>query len=446
LELTHRPQLRPGTQLPKDDLHVQVEQLTASLKQAEEVRAELDRRIFHLRTLYDASKDMYGSVEIDAILRNFLLMCMGNFGVVTGFIMLTNVEFVEVERFIALGIQDAAPLSIRMKWQEIISQKGLYESMTAIKGMSNSESFLSPITLTLPFIMAEDTAALLALSAKLAGDPYTQDDKELLYTLLNNLSVAVKYAKSFEEIQRLNKDLEERNSELTRTLKELKESLRKIEILEKVKANLCKFIPTTVSRLIDKSQTGAMPELEERDLSVLFLDIEGYTGLCERLGDSTVHDIIERHFSVFMDAIYRNNGDIVETAGDGLMVLFMHENPETNALEAVRAALSIKERTARISKEFSQLYRPLDVNMGINSGRALLGAAKFESITGSRWTYTARGTLTNVAARIGALGSRGSLLMSKTTAERVKEHLSPVLLGKFKLKNVSEEVEVFELK
>lgn len=410
------------------------------------MRAELDRRIFHLRTLYDASKDMYGGVEVDAMLRNFLLMCMGNFGVVAGFMMLMNVEFAKIERFLVLGIQDADSLSIRADWQHILRQQGLYQSMAAIKDTSKCESFLSPITLTLPFVMDENTVALLGLGTKLAGDVYSQDDKELLYTLLNNLSVAVKNAKSFEEIQRLNKDLEAKNVELSQALQELKESLRKIEILEKVKANLCKFIPTTVSRLIDKSQTGTIPELEERDLSVLFLDIEGYTGLCERLGDSTVHDIIERHFSVFMDAIYRNNGDIIETAGDGLMVLFLHENPETNALEAVRAALAIKERTAKISQEFTQLYRPLDVNMGINSGQALLGAAKFESITGSRWTYTARGTLTNVAARIGALGSRGSLLMSRTTAERVRKHFSPVLLGKFKLKNVSEEVEVFELK
>ena len=432
--------------MSKEDLHVQLEQLTASLKQAEEVRAELDRRIFHLRTLYDVSKDMYGSIEVNTILRNFLLMCMGNFGVVTGFIMLTSVEFAQIERCIAVGVQDADSLSIRMEWQKILRQKGLHESMTAIKDMSNSESFLSPITLTLPFIMDEDSGALLGLGAKLAGDVYCQDDKELLYTLLNNLSVAVKNAKSLEEIQRLNRNLEERNIELSKTLHELKESLRKIEILEKVKTNLCKFIPATVSRLIDKSQAGAMPELEERDLSVLFLDIEGYTGLCERLGDGPVHDIIERHFSVFMDAIYRNNGDVIETAGDGLMVLFMNENPETNALEAVRAALAIKEQTAKISQEFSELYRPLDVNMGINSGRALLGAAKFESLIGSRWVYTARGTLTNVAARIGALGSRGSLLMARTTAERVKDHFSPMLLGRFKLKNVSEEVEVFELK
>ena len=410
------------------------------------MRAELDRRIFHLKTLYDVSKDMYGSVEVDSILRSFLLMSMGNFGVVTGFILLANVESVEIERFFTLGIQNSDSSSFRKEWQEVLKQKGLYQSMAAIREMSNSESFLSPITLTLPFIMDDDTMALLGLGSKLAGDIYNQDDKELLYTLLNNLSVAIKNARSFEEIRRLNLDLEAKNVELSKALNELKESLRKIEILESIKANLSKFIPATVTRLIDKSPSGAMPELEERDLSVLFLDIEGYTGLCERLGDSMVHDIIEKHFSVFMDAIYRNNGDVNETAGDGLMVLFTNENPEVNALEAVRAALTIKDQTIKIKEQFSQLYRPLDVNMGINSGRALVGAAKFESITGSRWTYTARGTLTNVAARISALGSKGTLLMSRTTAERVKEHFSPVQRGKFKLKNVSEEMEVFELK
>jgi class 3 adenylate cyclase len=415
-----------------------IQQLQESPRQAQEVRADLDRRIFHLRTLYDVSKDVYSSVETDTILKNFLLMTMGNFGVLTGFLLLSNIASLEIERFIQLGIQDSDSNSFRGKCRQLLKQNGLHQSIAEIKAFSHSDTFLAPIVLALPFILDNDTIALVGLGPKIAGGEYTQDDKELLYTLLNNLAVAVKNAKSFDEIQRLNRDLEARNLELTA-------SLRKIEILERVKANLCKFIPATVTRLIDKSPTGAIPELEDKDLSVLFLDIEGYTGLCERLGDTAVHDIIERHFSVFMDAIYRNNGDVNETAGDGLMVLFLNEDPKTNALEAVNAGLAIKEQTVKIKEQFSQLYRPLDVNMGINSGRALVGAAKFESITGSRWTYTARGSLTNVAARIGALGRRGSLLMSRETAERVRGQYLPACRGKFKLKNVSEEVEVFEL-
>ena len=410
------------------------------------MRSELDRRIFHLKTLYDVSKDIYSSVEVDAILRNFLLMSMGNFGVVTGFVLLTNVESVEIERFVTLGIQDADSISFRTEWQKILTRKGLYESMAIIKDMSRSESFLSPITLTLPFIMDDDTMALLGLGSKLADDVYSQDDRELLYTLLNNLAVAVKNAKSFEEIQRLNKDLEARNAELNKTLKELKASIRKIELLESVKANLKKFIPTTLSQLIEKSPNGEVPQLEERHLSVLFLDIEGYTGLCERLGYTLVHEIIEKHFSVFVETIYANNGDVNETAGDALMVLFMSDDKATHASNAVKAALSIKQSSVKIKEQFSVLYRPLDINIGINSGHALVGAAKFESITGSRWTYTARGSIVNVAARLGALATKGSIFLSRDTADLIADRFPLLPRGNFKLKNVSEEVEVFEVK
>jgi class 3 adenylate cyclase len=424
--------------MPDESLQHEVETLRASLARAEDFRTELDRRIFHLKTLYDLSQEIHGSIDTETILKNFLLMSMGNFGAVAGFILLTNLTSLKIEHFNQVGIHEGDSDSFRGECQRLFDEKGFHQSIAEIRAKSDSEFSLSPIILTLPFVLDANTLALIGLGAKLSGDPYSQDDKELLYTLLNNVSVAVKNARSFEEIQRLNRNLEAKNIELSA-------SLRKIEILEMVKANLCKFIPATVTRLIDKSPTGAIPELEDKDLSVLFLDIEGYTGLCERLGDTVVHDIIERHFSVFMDAIYKNNGDVNETAGDGLMVLFMDEDPKTNALEAINAGLAIREQATRIKEQFSQLDRPLDVNMGINSGRALVGAAKFESVTGSRWTYTARGTLTNVAARIGALGKRGSLLMSRETADRIRDHYLPTCKGKFKLKNVSEEVEVFEL-
>jgi adenylate cyclase len=127
------------------------------------------------------------------------------------------------------------------------------------------------------------------------------------------------------------------------------------------------------------------------------------------------------------------------------MVLFLDEDRQTNALEAVRTALKIREEAARIKSEFEELSEPLMINMGINSGPALVGAARFETYTGSRWTYTARGLVTNVAARIGAQATNGRVFLSKATADRVKNHFTLNPLGKFSLKNVSEEVEIFEL-
>jgi class 3 adenylate cyclase len=278
----------------------------------------------------------------------------------------------------------------------------------------------------------------VGLGSKLVSEPYNENDKELLDTLVNNLVVALKNARSFEQIKLLNEDLQAKNIKLEK-------ALRKVEILEDVKANLSKFVPNTVTRLIEKSPNGIIPESKEQDVSVLFLDIEGYTKMCEELEGSEVNAVIEHCFSVFMDAIFANNGDINETAGDGLMVLFLNEDKMTNALEAVRTALKIKEEAARIKSQFKSLSAPLIINMGINSGPALVGAAKFDSYTGSRWTYTARGSVTNVAARIGAQASDGKILLSKTTADRVKVHFSLNSLGRFHLKNVTEEIEIFQV-
>jgi class 3 adenylate cyclase len=285
----------------------------------------------------------------------------------------------------------------------------------------------------------------LGLGTKLIKEPFNDDDQELMDTLVNNLVVALKNARSFEEIKNLNEELVAKNEQLEKALDDLKKALRKVEILEDVKSNLSKFVPNTVSRLIEKSPNGIIPESKEQDVSVLFLDIEGYTKMCEQLQGTEVNEVIENCFSVFMDAIFANNGDVNETAGDGLMVLFLNEDRQTNALEAVRAALKIREEAARIKSEFKALSEPLTINMGINSGPALVGAAKFESYTGSRWTYTARGIVTNIAARIGAQASQGKIYLSEATAERVRDHFALRSQGKFDLKNISRAIEIFQI-
>lgn len=427
------------------NLQAEVEQLKASLTKADQIQAELDRRVFSLKTLYDVSKDIYSSVDTETILRNFLLMSMGNFGVMEGFIALLDVPASKIMHFVSLGYKDSDESSLRDCSMRALTEDRLQESGENGKKLKQRRIFPTAVECALPFTIENDCSGLLGLGPKIIGEPYNENDRELLDTLLNNLAVALKNARSFGEIKQLNKDLQAKNVELETALSRLRASMRKVEILESVKENLSKFVPVTVSRMIEKSPTGTIPESKRQDLSVLFLDIEDYTRLCEKLGGSETNEIIEKHFSVFMDAIYVNNGDVNETAGDGLMVLFLNENKETNAIEAVRTALSIKDEAVRICQACSSLELPLNINMGINSGRALVGAAKFETYSGSRWTYTARGNITNVAARIGAQATKGSILLSKTTAERVKEHFSPIPKGKFKLKNVSEKIEIFEL-
>jgi len=423
----------------------EIKQLKKSLKQAESVQAELDLRVFNLKTLYDVSKDIFGTVESETIIRNFLLMTMGNFGVMDGFVLLQDESSETDGQFVAIGFQDENHDVLENASIRFLELPKKPSAPIVPSSSKHARFFPESVNLLLPFDVGTDSPGLLGLGAKLIGEPYNENDVELLDTLVNNLVIALKNARSFAQARKLNKSLKLQNIELEKAFDELRKTMQKVEILEIVKTSLSKFVPATVSRMIEKSPNGEMPESKEKDVSVLFLDIEAYTKICERLGDSEMNDIIEKHFSAFMDAIYANNGDVNETAGDGLMVLFLDKDKEQNAMDAVRTALQIREDSLKIGKECSSLYRPLEINMGINSGFAFVGAAKFDSITGSRWTYTARGGITNVAARIGAQAKGGKVFISKSTADRIKDHFSLSPLGKFNLKNVSEEVEIFEI-
>ncbi len=427
------------------DLQAEVDRLRESLAVADQIQTELDRRIFHLKTLYDISKDIYGSVNTGVILRNFLLMTTGNFGMLEGLIAIVDVNRREFVQFLSLGVQSGNLQEIRGQCLKFCLNGSFAGS--PLYGEAVNKKLHLPVTLecALPFVVQEDWNGVLGLGSKIIGEPCSENDKELLDTLLFNLIIALKNARSFEEIKHLNADLQAKNAQLENALAQLQASIRKVEILESIKENLSKFVPVTVSRLIEKSPTNTIPQSRRQDLSILFLDIEGYTTLVERLGGDETNRIIEEHFSVFMDAIHANNGDVNETAGDGLMVLFINEDPLANALDAARAAVKIKKETVRIKDRCSRLERPLHINMGINSGQALVGAAKFDSYTGSRWTYTARGNIVNIAARIGAFANGGNILMSKTTADRIKGQFASEHLGRHRMKNVTEEIDIYKL-
>ena len=60
-------------------------------------QTELDRRAYYLSTLFDISRDIFGALHSKAILRNFLLVTMGNFGVIQGFILIVDLVSQEVE-------------------------------------------------------------------------------------------------------------------------------------------------------------------------------------------------------------------------------------------------------------------------------------------------------------------------------------------------------------
>jgi len=220
---------------------------------------------------------------------------------------------------------------------------------------------------------------------------------------------------------------------------------RKVGLLQGIQEHLAKFVPQAVQRLI--AENPAAPELakREQDVSILFADISGYTKLSEALPQDQVSFIVERYFSSFLDCVHANGGDISETAGDGLMAIFPATDPARHARNAVKTALEILQRTATLNEQLRGTFESIAVHAGINSGLALVGPTKLEGATGTRWTYTASGSVTNVAARIAALSEGGTVLISAETAWRVAGLFSMKEIGKRQLKNVKEEVLIYQV-
>jgi len=241
-------------------------------------------------------------------------------------------------------------------------------------------------------------------------------------------------------------DLETRNRELAETLRSLQESMRKVELLEQVKGELSKFVPEAVARLLEQDPEARELEKREADVSVLFLDVEGYTRLSEQLPPQRLNRLIQDYFSSFLEIIRANHGDVNETAGDGLMVIFQSEGSTTrHALNAAACAFQIQAKLATLNREFEGVYPPVSIRVGINSGTAFVGATKLDAAGGGRWTFTASGPTTNVAARIAALAAGGAVMVGPQTAERIRAQYVLEDAGEQQLKNVSESVRVFRL-
>jgi adenylate cyclase len=218
---------------------------------------------------------------------------------------------------------------------------------------------------------------------------------------------------------------------------------QKLSELRRVQDHFAKFVPEAVKRLVAANPEA--PELAKhaRDVSVLFLDISGYTRLSEQLPPEVLNRLVERYFSTFLDRIHEAGGDINETAGDGFMAIFQAADVHAHTVTAVETALALLGATEVLNR--TNGTQPLAIHMGLNSGRALVGSTRFEGMRGTRWTFTASGPVTNLAARLAATAMAGQLLIGPATVHRLGGRYRIERLGREPLKNLVEAVDIYRV-
>lgn len=183
----------------------------------------------------------------------------------------------------------------------------------------------------------------------------------------------------------------------------------------------------------------------DKSVVVLFADIEGCTRRCEDLAPSQMNALTEFYFSRFFEIVEQAGGSVNEILGDGFMAIFEDGEHRKDVLAAAGAAVSIQREAAALNAQRAGDYEPVLVNIGIHAGNTFVGFTKFRTMAGERWTYTASGPVTNIAARLSALASGGAILVSDTVARMIGERFPLERLGPRKLKNVSQPVVVVRI-
>ena len=197
-------------------------------------------------------------------------------------------------------------------------------------------------------------------------------------------------------------------------------------------ASLCK----SCFRGFEKTGPGGA----EIDVSLLFADIRGSTGIAERLQPVDFSRLLERFYGLASEAILRHDGLIDKLVGDEVVAMFLPAiagaGHAAHAIEAARAVL------AAVGAPDASPMGPIPVGAGIHTGTAFVGVV---GQTKAAWDFTAVGDPVNTAARLAAAAKAGEVLVSLDAASAAGLALDGLDRRPLDVRGRSEPIEVVSL-
>jgi adenylate cyclase len=165
---------------------------------------------------------------------------------------------------------------------------------------------------------------------------------------------------------------------------------------------LRRYVPGAVA---DRVLAGDALEPAEREVTVLFVDIRGYTSVAERLAAKDVFATLNEHTERVSRIVQENGGTVVEFNGDGMMAVFGAPEP-----------LPKKEQQAALAARSIVDSMPEHLAVGVATGPAFVGSIR----SSDRLIWSAVGSTTNLAARLQSLTRElgASIALDETTRER----------------------------
>ena len=286
----------------------------------------------------------------------------------------------------------------------------------AIKAIQNLSVEIIQTQMYVPIAVANETLGVICLTRNENPRPFSQRDM--------GLAVAISHqsALTLNRLQLLEKNRE----------------------LERMRGLLLRFVsPLEVNYLLkDYLATGALPDLIEQKITVLFLGITDFIGIAERLGSQRFAKFLTSYYQDITNIIFRYGG-IVKYMDDGVMAAFVSTS-KTNTvvpqeLRAVQAGWQILSQFKRNQYVFDG--EQINVGIAVNTGPAMAGYIG----TGERAEFTVLGDTVNIASRMEPYARPNRMLVGPATQLAIQGRFTTNAFDTLHVRGRSASVPLFEV-
>jgi len=274
-----------------------------------------------------------------------------------------------------------------------------------VRDVKNSRQFYPEIdrmlgfetrsVLCVPLVSMGKVTGAIEVINKLDGE-FNDSDLHLLHSIATSLSIAMENSRLYQE------------------------TLSMAANEKGIRGMFQKFVPKeVVDKIVHDVSEEKLAIDELKTLTLMNVDIRGFSALAKELGPHKTVSILNRFFTAMGEIVFKHGGIVDKYLGDGFLALFgAPVSSVYDADHAVAAALEMKTAIAAVNGYFAgEIEFPLSIGVSIHTGEAVVGNIGFEK----KMDYTVIGDSVNVVFRLQDMTkfAPDSIVMSERTLRSV---------------------------
>jgi class 3 adenylate cyclase/putative methionine-R-sulfoxide reductase with GAF domain len=265
--------------------------------------------------------------------------------------------------------------------------------------IDEASGFKTRSALCVPMISQGKVIGVIEVMNKINGE-FDLDDKDLLQSIATSVCIALENARLYKE---------------TVSMAEHERDIRHM---------FQKFVPKEVlDKILHDSDTGK-PNIEElKTLTLLNIDIRGFSRHAKQIGSQKTVSLLNSFFSVMGGIIFKHQGIVDKYLGDGFLALFGAPVSSTmDADNALAAALEMRRSLSAVNKYVNKKFGiSVDMGISVHTGEVVVGNIGFDK----KMDYTVIGDPVNTVFRLQNLTKSflNGILISESTLRAARSSL-----------------------